>query len=337
MGENNVLTKKENVLISAGDCAVTLLPAFGGKIASIRIKDRELLQAPLAPVAARTRSMSFDAADASGWDECLPSVAACTVKIAAGEAQVPDHGDLWREEWEIQGTGNREQGIGNTGQGAGSRSSVTLRGECFSLPLALERTTALVETGQGSRQGWRLRVDYTLTNTGRVATPWSWAGHVLFAAEEGDRIEIPSSIAEMRVEGSGGGRLDGSNGHVAWPMAKLASGGTTDLSVVQGTASKIGDKLFTGRLGADEKWCVLHRPKAGVRIRISFDTTTTPYLGLWLCYGGWPDRPGTKQMCVAPEPSTAPVDSLATLGDWSRVLGAGESARWHVNVDLEVL
>lgn len=318
MDENGtVAVQKENVLIRAGDCVVTLLPAFGGKIASIRVKDRELLQTPLAPIAQRTRTMSFDAADASGWDECLPSVAACTVKIPGGVAQVPDHGDLWREPWTV---------IDDNG-------SVTLRGACFSLPLTLDRTTALTET----ERGWRLSVDYTLTNTGRSAVPWSWAAHALFAVNEDDRIEIPASIAEMRVEGSGAGRLDATKGRVAWPLAQLAQGGTTDLSMVQARSSNIGDKLFAGPLRAEENWFVLHRVNAGIRIRVSFDAVATPYLGLWLCYGGWPDRPGTKQMCVAPEPSTAPVDSLATLGDWSRVLGSGASCSWPVRVDFETL
>ncbi len=91
--------KIENVLIRAGECAVTVLPRFGGKIASIRIGERELLQTPLAPIAPRTLTMAFDAGDASGWDECLPSVAACTVETEAGIAEIPDHGDLWRVEW----------------------------------------------------------------------------------------------------------------------------------------------------------------------------------------------------------------------------------------------
>src|SRR5579859_7779682 len=94
-------TTKENVLIQAGPCSLSVLPAFGGKISSLSFKDQSLLQAPLAPIAARTRTMPFDAADASGWDECLPSVAACTVQSAAGTAQIPDHGDLWRVPWTL--------------------------------------------------------------------------------------------------------------------------------------------------------------------------------------------------------------------------------------------
>ncbi|HUX28607.1 MAG TPA: hypothetical protein VMV39_07455, partial [Terracidiphilus sp.] len=112
----NVL-EKENVLIQIGNCSVTILPNLGGKIASIRVKDHELLQTPLAPLAPRTPTMPFDASDASGWDECLPSVAACTVETASGPAEIPDHGDLWRVAW------NQTAGNG----------SVKLRGTCFSL------------------------------------------------------------------------------------------------------------------------------------------------------------------------------------------------------------
>src|SRR5436305_4542411 len=90
------IAESENVLIHAGDCVVTVLPRFGGKIASIRVGSHELLQPPLSPIEPRTRTMPFDQADASGWDECLPSVAACSVKTAAGQAEIPDHGDLWR-------------------------------------------------------------------------------------------------------------------------------------------------------------------------------------------------------------------------------------------------
>jgi hypothetical protein len=61
--------EKENVTMRAGSCSVTILPQLGGKIASIKIGDVELLQCPLAAYGPRTRTMSFDAADASGWDE----------------------------------------------------------------------------------------------------------------------------------------------------------------------------------------------------------------------------------------------------------------------------
>lgn len=310
--------EKENVLIAAGDCSLTLLPQFGGKIASIRMKGKELLQGPLAAIAPRTRTMAFDESDASGWDECLPSVAGCRVETKAGVAEVPDHGDLWRTAWSVV---------------EDDRTSVKLRGQCFSLPLTLERTVALRETDKG----WRLHCAYALTNTGRVAAPWSWAAHPLFAVEAGDTIELPDAIKSMRLEGSGGDRLGVNGDVVKWPVAELAHGGRTDLSVAQAAASGIGDKLFAGPLAQEDCWCALRRPGAGVRIKVSFDAKATPYLGLWICYGGWPDRPGTKQQCVAMEPSTAPVDSLAETGPWSRVLEPGEWYSSPMQIDLEII
>lgn len=317
----------ENVLIQKGDCALTILPKLGGKIASLRVNDCELLQAPLAAYGPRTRTMAFDEGDASGWDECLPSVAECMLKTVAGPIPVPDHGDLWRVAWAK---------IGKRGSGAGDRgsagaNSATFRAECFSLPLVLERTIALTETGAN----WRLSLDYTLTNTGAYPAPWSWAAHPLFAAEEGDRIFLPGTVGELRLEGSAGGRLGKAGDPVSWPVAKLAGGGWTRLSVVQAPDSGIGDKLFAGPLSEAENWCALEKPRAGVRITVSFDAAATPYVGLWVCCGGWPERPGPKQACVALEPSTAPVDSLAQTGPWSRVLAPGESFSWPMSVNIE--
>jgi len=312
------LAEKENVFIHAGDCAITIIPHLGGKIASIRLKDRELLQAPLAPLAPRTQSMPFDAGDASGWDECLPSVAECTVQTTAGSSAIPDHGDLWRVEWRALSSGN---------------GFLDQKANCFSLPLSMRRTINLTE----DRSGWHLHLQYELTNTGDYPAPWSWAAHPLFAIEEGDRVVLPTSIQTLRLEGSGGGRLGAANDKVSWPVATLVDGSTTNLSVAQGPESRIGDKLFAGPLEPSESWCALERPSAGARIRVRFDAAATPYLGLWICCGGWPDGPGPKQNCVALEPATAPVDSLAKTGSWSRVLAPGESCCWAMNVDLELL
>jgi len=309
---------KENVLIRAGDCSITVLPHLGGKISSIRLNHRELMQKPLIAPAPRTRTMPFDAADASGWDECLPSVGECTVHTAAGDRIVPDHGDLWRVAWNaISATDN----------------SLVLDAQCFSLPLSLRRTLRLIEDSSG----WHLRLGYELTNIGDHDVPWSWAAHPLFAVEEGDRIVLPDSIRTLRIEGSGRGRLGVADKIVSWPVATLADGSESDLSKAQSPNSEIGDKLFAGPLAKTEDWCALERPSTGVRIRASHDPAATPYLGLWICYGGWPDRPGPKQTCVALEPATAPVDSLARNGPWSRVLAPGERFSWPMNLDLQLM
>jgi galactose mutarotase-like enzyme len=201
------------------------------------------------------------------------------------------------------------------------------------LPLLLERTLSLSEK-QG---GWRLDLDYKLTNSGPSPVPWSWSAHPLFLVEAGDRIHLPDSIHSLRIEGSGRNRLGKNGDTVDWPIANLSAGGHTDLSTALTPESDIGDKLFAGPLAPADNWCALERPSAGLRIQASFDAAATPYLGLWICYGGWPDRPGRKQTCVALEPATAPVDSLAQIGPWSRVLAPGDRSTWTMRLDLKLM
>lgn len=309
---------KENVLIQAGPCSVSLLPQVGGKIASLRFHDIELLQQPLSPITPRTRTMPFDASDASGWDECLPSVAACQVKTQSGPADIPDHGDLWRASWTVLDQ---------------SPNSITLSGTCFSLPLTLKRKLTLSETQKGAQ----IRLEYRVTNTGDVPVPWSWAAHPLFSVAAGDRIVLPDTIQTLRLEGSAGGRLGVRGDEILWPVAQLSDGTHTDLSSASAAESGIADKLFAGPMHPDSAWCELERTSVGARVRVTFGADATPYLGLWICYGGWPERPGPKQVCVALEPATAPVDSLAISGPWSRTLGPTESSNWPMQVDLEKL
>ena len=87
MAEAVTRIEKENVILQVGDCAVTLLPQFGGKVASILVKGHELLQTPLVPYGPRTRTMGFNEGDASGWDECLPTVSGCTVQTVNGPVE----------------------------------------------------------------------------------------------------------------------------------------------------------------------------------------------------------------------------------------------------------
>jgi galactose mutarotase-like enzyme len=296
---------------------VEVMPAMGGKIASLRWLpgDVELLQAPLAPYAPRTMEMGFEESDASGWDECLPSVAACMVKTEPGVVSVPDHGDFWRLEWECEQAGN-EMRMAATG---------------VSLPLRLERTLKL--------SGNALEVEYRVENAGRAAVEYAWSAHPLFAVEAGDRIVLPASVKQVRVEGSK--RLGRKGAVHGWPRCCTASesggGASVDLSVAGDIQDGVGDKVFAE--APPEGWAAIERRRQGVRVEMSFDAHRTPWLGLWLCYGGWPEGKANRQQCVAIEPCTAPVDSLAEAQKhgWARRLDVGESAAWPLEVRVRAV
>ncbi len=313
----------EKVVIAAGQCLLTVQPECGGKISSLLIHHHELLQQPLRPILARSAQMAFEDSDASGWDECLPTVAACSVETASGVAEMRDHGDLWRVGWRV---------VEHT------PDAITMSARCEALPLELTRSMIVAET----ETGWQLRLLYSLRNVGRDRMPWSWAAHPLFACEAGDRIVLPDGLRRMRVEGSRGTRLGAQGTWIQWPHPQREDSSRTDspsanaidLSVVELASTGYAEKLFSDRLSEAEGWCRLERRQVGVSVTFRFDPRATPYLGLWLCYGGWPES-GERQMCVAMEPTTAPTDALATMGAWTRWIEPGETTHWPMDVEIE--
>jgi hypothetical protein len=124
--------------------------------------------------------MAFSDGDASGWDECLPSVAECQMQTEAGNASIPDHGDLWRVPWQVL---NSDRGL-------------SYPSRCLLFPAAPAHP--LHDPG---RIGRRLAaaVLYSLTNMGAYRVPWAWSAHPLFAIDAGDEHpaarERPSTCA----------------------------------------------------------------------------------------------------------------------------------------------
>ena len=211
--------------------------------------------------------MTFDQGDASGWDECLPSVAACSVKTAAGQAEIPDHGDLWRVEWARQGAGNREHAKSDG-------DSLNLMGKCFSLPLEVGTKHS------AHRNATAVGVSISTTafdNCGKYAVPWSWAAHPLFVCEKGDRIQsarVHSLSAAGRIRRTTA-RKERQLGHLAhchlaaWQCRRFELRRSQPIQASATSSSP--DHSMRPKTGA--RWNV--RP-AGLRIRFQFDTVATP-------------------------------------------------------------
>ena len=300
--------------------AVDVLPALGGKVASMRSNKFELLQQPLLPYAPRTATMGFEESDASGFDECLPSVSACQIDIPSGTASIPDHGEFWRVPFAVQSQSPQE-------------IHLTARGRA--LPLRFDRKLRLSESARSGVA--TLSIDYEVENVGREEIPYAWSAHPLFAVDPGDRILLPPSVTEVTVEGSMWDRL-GARGDVqSWPLARLATGNLAPLDVAGHVSDNIGDKVYA--VAPSEGWCAIERKSAGLRIQVEFNPGLCPFLGLWLCYGGWPENGARKQYCVALEPCNSPVDSLAAAVDAqrARTLAPGQCDFWWMRIVTAVV
>lgn len=288
---------------------VRILPAFGGKISSLRSVRTgvEFLLPPLSPYRSVSPAAKFYEGDKGGFDECLPTVSSC--ESIGDELPAPDHGDLWRRAWHVD---SREGGI-------------TLHADAQSRPLRLTRRASL--------EGATLLLDYHLHNRADQPATWLWSAHPLLSVEAGDRVVLPCNITEVSVHYSSAGVFERGT-TIAWPHARSVEGAAIDLSHVGEQDGVTAHKLFArdGQSG----WCALYRHKTGRGLVLRFDPSALPFLGLWLCSGAWPETDAEKQYAVALEPTTSDDDSLASAErkGTARRLGPGESYLWRVEFEV---
>lgn len=306
----SAIPRGEGLTLQNDSLRVTVWPKQGGKLVSIIAKTFsgpvELLHPPLHPYSAATESSGFELSDAGGWDECLPSVAACTLN----GMQIPDHGDVWRELWNASLEG----------------STLSASVDAFSVPVRFSKHLSL--------DGAALQTRYTAENISQQTTEFLWSAHPLFQVEEGDHILLPGSVAAVHVEGSTIDGLAGPDGRCTWPMAELADGSWIDLSQVGPPDGSTAHKLFAGRLASG--WCGLYRSKLRLGILMQFDPELTPYAGLWISHAQWPAGGARRQYTVALEPTFAPCDALdrASAMGCSMILRPGASFSWPLRLSI---
>ena len=290
---------------------VLVLPHEGGKIASL-FDSQSNLEFLLQPSKAYRRREAlgwwdrFENSACAGIDECLPSVGADGPETPGGP--VPDHGDFWRLNWTV---------IASSGN-----DSVSLAATGYSRPLLFEKHLRLYASA--------LEIRYRIHNLQEAPVAFLYALHPLFAIDPGDRIDLPPEVSNVLVGYSRLDRLGAPRSVVSWPNPNGA-GSALDLSRTQAMSASTADMLFTSRLSSG--WCGIYRACSGQGIAMHFESRQLPYLGLWLCYGGWPDDESLpRQYAVAFEPTVAPWGTLsAALGNHQApVLAAHESLQFTV-------
>ena len=154
-----------------------------------------------------------------------------------------------------------------------------------------------------------LEIHYLIRNLGDTPVHFLYALHPLFAIDPGDRIVLPREVSTVQVESSRHGRVGVPRSLIHWPKPG-GPGSALDLSRTDAISASTAEMLYTSRLQAG--WCGLYRVQSGQGIVVRFGTRQLPYLGLWLCYGGWPeDASQPRQYAVAFEPTVAPLGTLS--------------------------
>jgi galactose mutarotase-like enzyme len=297
---------KDRIVLENGAVRVVLLPDSGGRIESLQGGGVEFLLQPSNSFDEQlTPGMRFQDGACSGIDECLPTVARSALGIPGLE--VPDHGDFWAIPWTVQ-------------ERATSRS-VTIAADGTSRPLRFTKRLELYPTS--------LQIDYSVQNLSSKPVEYLYACHPLFSIDQGDLVVLPASVASVRVESSVHNRLGNQGDSVSWPMTRNGSD-PIDLSATLLATADTADMLYAGPLASGR--CGLFRSLVGRGIMLRFDPAQLPYLGLWLCYGGWPGNSVRRQYAVALEPTVAARGSLenATRDGVAPVLDPNQTHSWTI-------
>lgn len=302
----------QRVTLTNGLIELAVLPQIGGKMTSLRrtASGREfLLQPPERPYRQAAYGARFESYDTSGFDECLPTVAECEYPQGRfARTLLPDHGELWSIPWQYE---LRENELWLAA--AGRRLPYIFRKR-----IRLENKTVVIA--------------YELVSVSDEPFQYLWSAHPLLNVESGCRIVLPSDVSSLLINSSHRNRLGHSGTECNWPVHKTAVR-DFDLSVVGSRRDLTADKLFTSRLARG--WCALHYPASDESITYRFDAERVPYLGLWICQGGWPSEQA-GHLTVALEPCTSRFDSLAEAisNQECERLEPRATKRWELRIEV---
>jgi len=318
-GERQTITTQAcsgliQVILDNGQIRATVIPELGGKMSSLirAATGREfLLQPAKHPLARAVYGAEFKKYGASGFHECFPTIASCEY---AGEyfhgVSLPDHGELWSSRWQFE---IHEEELW-----------LATEGRC--LPYIFRKRIHL--------QDEAVILQYQLESVTEAPFHYLWSAHPLLKIEPGCRIVLPQDVTEVLVESSRNQRLGEPGDSGRWPRTRLVDAGETDLSILGDSSRQTADKLFTPRLS--DGTCALYYPHSNESISFHFNPAIVPYLGIWICEGGWPTPEGGHHT-VALEPCTSRADSLAeAVGRCECAeIKPGAWKRWELQVQLQ--
>lgn len=285
-----------SIQVGSAAVSVTILPARGGKIASLLDKQsgREWLVQPARPLLEPLRyGSSFVAGDMCGWDEMLPTIIACRYPSAdrIRRVHLPDHGELWACEWHVLER---------------TSDSVLMAVEGRVLAYRLVRRITVTDA--------TMRLDYRLT----TAEPlWLlWAAHPQFVCMRDTRIALPQQVHELLDV-----TVPDNPVQCSWP----ADSPDHPNALPRGEGRKLyvaPDTSVDWAALVDNDYCWL---------RLSWDVRRVPYLGVWLDNHAYAGEP-----VVALEPSTGYYDDLERahrMGKVPLIDPAGEF-RWSIEATV---
>jgi hypothetical protein len=297
------------IRLSSNGVTVTVIPELGSKISSIFWDGHELLfQNPYRSLRAAYYGAPFSDFDASGIDECLPSIGACGYPSEPWLGiSVPDHGELWSVPWAARQETDR----------------IVMTVESVRFPYTVIKSIELLPI-------LGLRIRYHLLNRSGRPFPFIWSAHPLLAIEPGSRIHLPAPQT-VTVDWSREERLGKQFTTHPWPSTTDSHGNAIDLSLIGEPTLGYVEKLYSSRL--DTGWCGVHHPSSSRWVGMVFSAESVPFVGLSINQGGWPVE-GKGYFNLGLEPCNGYPDrlDLAVARGCYAVAPPGDSLTWKLDI-----
>ncbi len=304
------------VALESADARLIAIPRLGGKIASLSslASGREFLwRDPTRPYRLQTYGDDFGNYDASGFDECFPSIGACPYPGFPWDGiEIPDHGELWCIPWNYELLEDE---------------TLYMHAHGIRFPYSFEKWI----TPAQNQAGFTLR--YRISNHAPFPFTYLWSAHPLFAAEPGMRIIFPSQ-PQVRLTFALGDRVQGELlQEYTWPWLQAPNGIPLDYSLIGTPDLNANDKVYAN--APPEGWCGLYQPQTGEYLALTFLPEQVPFVGVCINHGGWPFS-GVRGYWVALEPCTGYPDRLDHAIEQAvhRILPAYGQAEWTIGLYL---
>jgi galactose mutarotase-like enzyme len=178
--------------------AIVVAPELGAKVVSLtnlRSGRDWLSDGSPAALVRNKLGDNFASSTLSGWDECLPTISACTWN----GRELPDHGEVWSVPW-----------VADTSQPTRVRTTVDLPLS----PLRFSRELSLQEN--------EITATYTLTSLAEVPQLFLWAMHPLIVPRAGDRVVLPQDALSQLSDSAWLNNLDLSGRFPAYAKVFIA-------------------------------------------------------------------------------------------------------------------
>ena len=304
----------DNVLIENDFILAVFVPALGSKM--IRLINKETGTQFLLDPQVKEKEFSnpgygeeFSDKYAYGLDDCFPTVSSTIKDINVRGGGFPDHGELWSRPWNYRIT---DKEILFKIFGAREKYSI-------------DKVVSLA--------GNKLTVKYSLKNLSNRSLNYIWCAHPLLRVTPGDKVILPFEVKELFLNESTDAEIGSFGDLLAWPIIEKNKNGV-DYSLVQDIDFGKAVKCFSDRLKFG--YAGLHRVDCNETILFSFNPDEIKYLGVWLCYGGWPYDSFKKQLTIALEPSSGRPDSLieAIKRNEATSIGISEERSWSLEISL---